>query len=195
MQFYTNKYKKDIASSYGHKIGCVDDMLFTILLIIEERKYCSDVMKKHFNKELVITKEDNKNFKNSTKCWICNDDYIDTDITVSDQCHITGKYRGSAHRDCNINLTLNNKIPIVFCNLKNYDSHLIFQKPGKFNLKISVIPNGLETYMRFNINNKLSFIDNFQFLSSSLDSLVKNLNKDYFKYLSHEFDNKVLDLV
>ena len=49
--------------------------------------------------------------------------------------------------------------------------------------------------MSFNIINKFSFIDRFQFLSSSLDSLVKNLNKDYFKYLSQEFDIKVLDVV
>ena len=50
-------------------------------------------------------------------------------------------------------------------------------------------------YMSFSINNNLSFIDSFRFLSSSLDSLVKSLNKDDFKYLSQEFDNKVLDLV
>ena len=62
-------------------------------------------MKKHFNKELVMTKEDNENFKIS--------------------CHITGKYNGSAHRDCNINLKLDLKIPVVFHNLKNYDPHLI----------------------------------------------------------------------
>ena len=49
--------------------------------------------------------------------------------------------------------------------------------------------------MRFNINNKLRFIDSFQFLSSSLDSLVKNLNKDDFKYLNQDFDRNVLDLV
>ena len=49
--------------------------------------------------------------------------------------------------------------------------------------------------MNFTINNKLSFIYSFQFLSSSLDSLVKNLNKKGFKYLSQEFDNNVLDLV
>ena len=48
--------------------------------------------------------------------------------------------------------------------------------------------------MSFSINNKLSFIDSFQFLSSSLDSLVRNLVKDDFKYLSQEFDNKLLDL-
>ena len=49
--------------------------------------------------------------------------------------------------------------------------------------------------MSFSINNKLSFIDSFQFLSSSLDSLVKNLSNYDFKYLSQEFDNNVLDLV
>ena len=68
------------------------------------------------------------------------------------------------------------------------------QELGKFNLKINVIPNGLEKYMIFSIN-KLSFIDSFQFLTSSLDSLVKNFAEDNFKYLSQEFDNNVLDLV
>ena len=48
--------------------------------------------------------------------------------------------------------------------------------------------------MSFSINNKLSFIYSFQFLSSSLDGSVKNLNKDDFKYLSQEFDKNVLDL-
>ena len=52
------------------------------------------------------------------------------------------------------------------------------------NLNINVIPNGLEIYMSFTINNKFSFIDSFQFISSSLDSLVKNLSKEDFKNLS-----------
>ena len=76
-----------------------------------------------------------------------------------------------------------------------YDSHLIMQELGKFNFKKSVLPVGLEKYMSFTIINKISFIDSVQFLSSSLDSLVKNLNKDDFKYLTQEFDNNVLDLV
>ena len=48
--------------------------------------------------------------------------------------------------------------------------------------------------MSFTINNNLNLIDSFQFLCSSLDSFVKNLGKNYFKYLSEEFDN-ILDLV
>ena len=61
-----------------------------------------------------MTKEYNEEFENSAKCWICDNDYIDTDVKVRDHCHITGKYKGSAHRDCNINIKLNHKIPIVF---------------------------------------------------------------------------------
>ena len=99
-----------------------------------------------------MTKEDNENFKNYNKCWIC-DNYDIDDVKVRDHCHITGKYRGYAHRDCNINLKLNQKIHAVFHNLKNYDSHLIMQELGKFNLKTNVIPNEYQK--------KFSFIDNF----------------------------------
>ena len=49
--------------------------------------------------------------------------------------------------------------------------------------------------MSFSVNNKLSFIGSFIFISSSSYSLVKNLAKDDFKYLSQEFDSNVLDLV
>ena len=70
-------------------------------------------------------KEDNENFKKSTKCCICNNDYVDGDVKVRDHCHITGKYRGSAHRDCNFKVKSNLKIPILFYDLKNCDPHFI----------------------------------------------------------------------
>ena len=66
--------------------------------MIKESKYCREVIKKYFTKELVITKEDNEDFKNSTKCWICDNDYVNNYVKVIYHCHIT------AHRDCNINL-------------------------------------------------------------------------------------------
>ena len=69
------------------------------------------------------------------------------------------------------------------------------QELGKFNLKTSVTPNGLERYMSFTINNKLIFIERFHYLSSSVDSVVKSLNNDRFKYLSQEFDKNKLDLL
>ena len=75
--------------------------------MIEESKYCSDVMKNILTKKLVTIKENNENFENSTKCWICDNDYINNDVKVRDHCHITLRYRGFAHRDCNINVKLN----------------------------------------------------------------------------------------
>ena len=91
-------------------------------------------MKKHFNKQLVMTKKDNEGFEISPKCSVCDNDYIDGDVKVRDHSHITGKYR-DFNRDFNINLKLNYKIPVMFHNLKYYDSHLIMQELGKFNLK------------------------------------------------------------
>ena len=69
------------------------------------------------------------------------------------------------------------------------------QELGKFGLKIDVISYRLKKYLSFNINDKLIFIDSFQCVSFSLVSLVKNVGKADFNYLSQEFDNKVLDLV
>ena len=70
------------------------------------------------------------------------------------------------------------------------------QELGKFKLKINVIPNELEKYTNLTVNNKLSFIDNFQFLSSSLDNLIKILSKDdFYIFTCQEFDNNILDLV
>ena len=126
--------------------------------MIDKRKSCSDVMKKHFNKELVMTKK-SEDYENSAKSWICDKGYFDGDVKVRDHCYITEKYRGSACRDCNIVVALNHKINVIFYNLKNYESHLIMQELGKLNLKIIVIPNGLEKYISFSINNKLIFID------------------------------------
>ena len=70
---YTNKYQKQVAYSHGYKLVCSDekfskpfksyldeDAVYNFInSLIKESKFCSDMMKKHFNKELVMTKEDN----------------------------------------------------------------------------------------------------------------------------------------
>ena len=68
---------------------------------------------------------------------------------VRDHCHITGKFRGAGHWDCNINFQLTKKVPVTFHNLRGYDSHLIFNELDKFDVKIDVLPNGLVKYMPF----------------------------------------------
>ena len=54
------------------------------------------------------------------------------------------KYRVSAHCSCNVNLGLTKNVPVIFYNLKGYDSHLIILEIGKLDVKVNVLPNGLE---------------------------------------------------
>ena len=100
-------------------------------------------MKNHFNKNLVMTAEENEEFEKSDICCICGK-LIEFNDKVRDHCHITGKYRGSSHWSSNINIKISKKLPVIFHNLRGYDSHFIFKELSKFDCKISVISNGLE---------------------------------------------------
>ena len=125
---------------------------------------------------------------------------------------LRGKFRGSAHQECNLRLRIKPediKIPVIFHNLRGYDSHFIMQPTDKIaknhaykdkkgeeqHLKINAIPNNMEKYMAFMLGNHLNFIDSFQFMSSSLDKLVSNLPKELFKYTSEEFTGEKLSLM
>ena len=165
-----------------------------IKAILKEYEHCKKVMKKHFNKNLIITEEEEE-FQLSNTCRICKKLIDNDDEKVRDHCHVTGKFRGAAHWDCNINFQLTKKVPVIFHNLKGYDSHLIFCELNKFDVKIDVIPNRLEKYMAFFLNKNLVFIDSMQFMNSSLDKLVKNLSDNDFKYLIEEFVSKNLEIL
>ena len=79
--------------------------------------------------------------------------------------------------------------------MKGYDSHLIFSELNKFDVKISVITNGLEKYVAFFLGRNLVFIDSMQFMNSSLDKLLKNLSDEDFKCLVEEFDHENLEIL
>ena len=153
------------------------------------------MIKKHFNKNIVMSVEDEGRFQSSNKSWICNKLFTEEDKKERDRDHITGKYRGSVHSNCNINLKLTKKVPAIFHNLIGYDGHLIMQGISTFDVEICVIPNGLEKYMAFTINKNLIFIDSIQFLTFSLDVLVKNLSDNYFQHLLQEFNGDLLKLI
>ena len=134
-------------------------------------------------------------FNQSDSCHICGIKYKPCDIKVRDHCHITGKYRGSAHQKCNINYKLTEKIPVTFHNLRGYDSYFIMQEIGKFKRKINVIPNNMERCMSFMIGERLAFLDSFQFMSSSLERLVSTLPEDAFKHTKKEFNEQEMKLM
>ena len=221
---YTEAYQRHTDCGYGYKVVCCYDDKYTkpvqiyrgekavykfMEAMLDEVKYCKKIMKKYFNKPLRMTEDDEKEFQKANECHICNKKYNENDVRVRDHCHITGKYRGSAHQDCNLNFRLTEKIPVMFHNLRGYDSHFIMQEIGetvkkhtytnkkgeKCQMNINAIPNNMEKYMAFMLGNHLTFLDSFQFMSSSLEKLVSNLPKELLKYTSQTFKNEKLDLM
>ena len=81
---------------------------------------------------------------------------------------ISTTFSGAAHWSWKVNLTLTKKVPVIFHNLRGYDSHLFFYELTKFDAKIDVIPNGLEKNMAFILDKYLVFIDGMQFMNSCL---------------------------
>ena len=209
MNVYTKKYHEHVPCSYARKVVCIDDRFSKPIVfdrgvnaayefiksILKEHKYLKKIMKDQFNKNLVMTEEEEHLFQQSNSCWIFKKIIDNEDEKVRDHCHITGKFRSSAHWDCNINFQVTKKIPVIFHNLNDYDGHFIFSELHKFNLKVDVIPNGLEKYMAFFLGRDMVFIDSMQFVNSSLHKLVKNLLEKDFKYLVEEFSSENLDLL
>ena len=204
----------DIKSYVAIKINIVNQFkcIGVKMQFTNSSKRCLKRLKKRFNKPLKMTENDELCFKLMDKCHICNKKYTDKDVRFRDHCHITGKFRGSAHRECNLKLRIKSediKIPVIFHNLRGYDSHFIMQQIGeiaknhayinekgeKHHSKIYAIPNNMEKYMAFMLGNHLYVIESFQFMSSSLDKLVSNLPKEAFKYTSEEFIGKKLSLM
>ena len=201
---YTDPYQEHQPCGYGYKVICHQDRSYSrpfqyyrgkdviekfIENINREAESCLEFVKTHFNKPMIMTLKDKLDFQKSNSCSICEKEYSDEDKPVRDHCHITGKYRGSAHNSCNLKLRIDPeklKIPVIFHNLKGYDSHFIIKKLGK-NSNISVIAQNFEKYISFKIDN-LQFIDSFQFMSSSLDKLASNLDKESFIYTDLEFN-------
>ena len=153
---YTEAYQKHTDCGYGYKVVCCYDDKYSKPVqihrganavhkfmenMLEEVNWCKSIMKKHFNKPLEMTKENEIDFQKATKCHICDQQYTDKDIRVRDHCHITGEFRGSAHQDCNLKLRIkpvNIKIPVLFHNLRGYDSHFIMQQIGKIAKNTSI---------------------------------------------------------
>ena len=224
---YTESYQKHTDCGYGYKLVCCYDDKYSkdtriykgekavykfLEAMLREVEYCKRIIKKEFSKPLKMTKKDEKEFQKADKCHICNKQYTNEDIKVRDHCHITGKYRGSAHQECNLKLRVNPeeiKIPVIFHNLRGYDSHFIMQEIGsivknhtyktmngkEMKMNINAIPNNMEKYMAFMLGNHLTFIDSFQFMSSSLEKLVSNMPKNHLNTPLKCLKVKIFDLM
>ena len=82
-------------------------------------------------------------FQDSVACHICGFELGADDC--HDYCHLTGKFCGAAHNECNLNDSITGRIPVILHNQRDYDSHLIMQGLGKLmDRKINCIPNNTD---------------------------------------------------
>ena len=128
--------------------------MFLKVLLIKRYILIINLVNKLFFTEEKLPVKDEEKLQSSSKCWLCKKLFTDEDKKVSDHNHITEKYRGQAHSNCNINFKLNKNVPMIFYNLRGYDGHLIMEEITQFRLEISVIPNGLEKYVAFIIKKR-----------------------------------------
>ncbi|CAB4023910.1 Hypothetical predicted protein [Paramuricea clavata] len=161
----TDLYQTHKACSFGLKTVChYDDkysgeyksyvredaaLVFLKTVLIESLR-CREMVNSIFKKKMVITPEEEAEFWKARNCSICGNDLGED--RVRDHDHVTGMYRGAAHNICNLKYRITWKVPVVFHNLRGYDSHLIMQE-----------------------------IDSIQFMASSLEALVSNLSPEDFK--------------
>ena len=211
---YTEQYQKHEPSSFCYYIECFDDKVYKpkivshtgedaaqkfVEMLEEDIKIIANIPEK----KMIFGKEEAERFEKETKCWICNEEF-NGDDKVKYHCHFTGRYRGAAHNECNLNYRKPNFTPVVFHNLSGYDSHLFIKHICFSEGNIDCIPNNEEKYISFTKriqvggymkevkNNKgetthfetrpryhcIRFIDSFKFMATSLDKLLNNLPKD-----------------
>ena len=210
---YTDGYQLHAPCRFAYKVVCTDerytkdtmvyrgqDCVENFLNALKQEKWrIWNILNEQ--KPLCMTDENQADFEAATHCHICGE-ALESD-RVRDHWHVSGKYRGAAHKACNLKFRIPSFIHVIMHNLKGYDSHLIMQQLGKLDAEITCIPNNTERYVSFTIADRyqskqkptdddvedeppakrakvsrslnLRFIDSLAFMNASLDSLVKNL--------------------
>ena len=149
-------------------------------------------------KEMIpLTDKEKETHENQKICCICEQEFctkknkkeFKEKLRVRDHDHYTGKYRGSAHSICNLRYKVPKEIPVVFHNGSTYDYHFIIKQLAKeFKGNFDCLGENTEKYITFSVPikkelkngkviiYKLKFIDSYRFMSTSLSSLIDNLD-------------------
>ena len=228
---YTQQYQKHTPCSYCYYIKCFDDELFPPIL----RKYTitrkdvnvggifvrnleadiKRIYKKFRYKKamLPLAPQEEYEFEQATVCHICELP-LGRD-SVRDHCHLTGRYRGAAHNECNLAFRMPKFYPVFFHNLSGYDTHMFIKDIADTPGEIKCIAKTEENYISFSktivvdsfvkwdketgnyeeirVRREIRFLDSFKFMASSLEKLVSNLYS--FPQLERCFKGEQLELV
>ena len=152
---YTKQYQKHEPSSFCYYIKCFSDEVFEPKLVTYTGKNAAqkfvDMLEKDFKeitniekKDIIFGEKERRQFMMATKCWICNIEFDKYDVKVKDHCHFTGRFRGAAHKICNLKYRIPYYTSVVFHNLS------VFSEGS-----IECIPNSEERYTLKNTSWKL----------------------------------------
>ena len=161
----------------------------------------NSVYNKYFkkNKRFEILKVSEEEKKAQTSCSVCGVKFEIDSLKVVDHDHFTGKFRGMAHKECNLNFKEPTFIPIIGHNASKYDIHLFIKEMSELsevddNMFVTYLPTNKETFISFSVKYKvgafkskkdgkmidkyieLRFLDSLRFMNNSLDALVSNLS-------------------
>ena len=158
---YTEKYQNHVLRSFDYKLVCTDDKVSKSVVlyrgpnafhkltesILEEYEFCKKIVKYYLKNNHIMSVKDEEKLQSCNKCWIWNKLFTEEDKKVRHYDHMTGKIRGCAYSNCNINLRLTKNVLVIICNLGGYDSHSITQEISNFNVEITVIPDQLAKHV------------------------------------------------
>lgn len=209
----TDKYQEHIPNSYCMKMVGIDGVDRKPILyrgenvienFINSLITCKDEafsLLQKYKDEIILSEEEQEQYEKATKCAFCGKGFVCTEengnCKVRDHCHVTGKFRGAAHRDCNIKASAPKKIPVIFHNLRGYDSHHIIKALDPKGDEVTAIPLTGEKYLSFSVGDYL-FLDSASFLNASLETLVDNLRKsdvNSFVFSRAHFGDKAIKMM
>ena len=182
----------------------------------EELERISKVIYERFkeSKKMIFDEKAKKLHDSQSRCYACDEEFDNSKeyCKVRDHCHYTGKYRGALHSKCNLRLKRTKTIPVFAHNLNGYDSHLFVKRLAHTQGDVNCIPRNEEKYITFtksvlvhiinkgddeqvNIYSNLKFVDTINFMQTSLEKLVENMDRPDFKHTSKYFSGDNLDLM
>ena len=160
----TTKINKHTPSGYSIFTHCsFDESKYKLNYYREDdcmKKFCKDLREhstkiiNYEKKKMIPLTTEEKIYHNKQKiCYICKKEF---DISnkkhhkVKDHCHYTGKYRGAAHKICNLRYKVPKEIPVVFHDGSTYDYHFIINELVKeFKGSFECLGENAEKYITF----------------------------------------------
>ena len=205
---YTKQYQRHKPCSFSYYIKCFDDKLFQPKLKWYTTKEKDENIGKIFvenlesdiaeiyckfksKKNMRITRKEEVDFQGALVCHICEN--LLRGDKVRDHCHLTGRYRGAVHNQCNLNYRIPKFYPVIFHNLSGYDTHMFIKDLAETEGEINCIAKTEEDYISFTktiivgeykkegreikVKRNIRFLDSFRFMPSSLAELASNLTQ------------------